>query len=53
MSKVVFSTTLSEPLTWANSRLVAQDPVEAVRETKEKGSRSMRTVDSLTSVALS
>ena len=31
MSKVVFSTTLSEPLSWANTQLVAQDPVEAVR----------------------
>ena len=33
--------------------LAAQDPVEAVHEMKEKGSRSMRTVGSLTSVALS
>ncbi len=48
MSKVVFSTTLSEPLSWANSRLVAQDPVEAVREMKQGGSKSMRTIGSLT-----
>jgi dihydrofolate reductase len=27
MSKVVFSTTLSEPLSWANTQLVAQDPL--------------------------
>jgi dihydrofolate reductase len=47
MSKVVFSTTLSEPLSWANTELVARDPVEAVREMKEQGSRSMRTMGSL------
>src|SRR3984893_3485059 len=40
MSKVVFSTTLREPLDWANTQLVAQDPVEAVREMKDKGSKS-------------
>ena len=48
MVKVVFSTTLREPLSWANSRLVAQDPVEAVREMKQESSMSMRTVGSLT-----
>jgi dihydrofolate reductase len=48
MSKVVFSTTLSEPLSWANTQLVAQDPVEAVREMKVKASVSMRTIGSLT-----
>jgi dihydrofolate reductase len=48
MSKVVFSSTLTEPLSWANSRLVAQDPVEAVREMKAEGSNSMRTIGSLT-----
>jgi dihydrofolate reductase len=48
MSKVVFSSTLSEPLAWANTELVAQHPVEAVREMKDKGSRSMRTLGSLT-----
>jgi dihydrofolate reductase len=48
MSKVVFSTTLSEPLTWPNSRLVAQDPVEAVKEMKRAASESMRTIGSLT-----
>jgi dihydrofolate reductase len=39
MSKVVFSSTLSEPLAWANTELVAQHPVEAVREMKDKGSK--------------
>ena len=48
MSKVVFSTTLSEPLSWANTQLVAQDPVGAVREMKDKASKPMRTMGSLT-----
>ena len=48
MSKVVFSTTLSEPLSWANTQLVTQDPVEAVREMKDKAATSMRTIGSLT-----
>ena len=49
MSKVVFSSTLSEPLAWANTELVSQDAVAAVREMKDKeGSRSMRTIGSLT-----
>jgi dihydrofolate reductase len=48
MSKVVFSTTLSEPLSWANTQLVTRDTVEAVREMKAKGSKSMRTIGSLT-----
>jgi dihydrofolate reductase len=48
LSKVVFSTTLSEPLSWPNTQLIARDAVEAVREMKDKGSRSMRTMGSLT-----
>jgi dihydrofolate reductase len=48
MSKVVFSTTLIEPLSWPNTQLVARDPVAAVREMKDKGSQSMRTIGSLT-----
>jgi dihydrofolate reductase len=47
MSKVVFSNTLSEPLAWANTQLVAGDAVEAVREMKANGLRSMRTIGSL------
>ena len=48
LSKVVFSRTLKEPLTWANTQLVARDAVEAVKEMKEKvGSSSMRTIGSL------
>lgn len=48
LSKVVFSSTLSEPLSWPNTELVAEDPVAAVREMKDTGSRSMRTMGSLT-----
>ena len=48
LSKVVFSTTLREPLSWANTQLVARDPVEAVRKMKDKDSKSMRTIGSLT-----
>jgi dihydrofolate reductase len=48
MPKVVFSTTLSEPLSWANTQLVARDPIQAVREMKENGPKSMRTIGSLT-----
>jgi dihydrofolate reductase len=48
LSKVVFSTTLSEPLSWPNTQLLARDAVEVVREMKDKGSRSMRTIGSLT-----
>ena len=48
MPKVVFSSTLTEPLEWANSTLVASDPVEAVREMKANRSTSMRTLGSLT-----
>ncbi len=47
MSKVVFSSTLTEPLSWPNTQLVGHDPVEAVREMKDKGT-SMRTLGSLT-----
>jgi dihydrofolate reductase len=47
MSKVVFSATLREPLSWANTRLVAGDATQAVRDMKHKGSRSMRTMGSL------
>jgi dihydrofolate reductase len=48
MSKIVFSSTLTEPLSWANTRLITSDPVEAVREMKDHGAESMRTLGSLT-----
>ena len=48
MRKIVFSTTLTEPLAWANTQLVNQDAAEAVRSMKaDKASRSMRTIGSL------
>jgi len=48
MSKVVFSSTLSEPLAWANTRLVDEDPVEAVRSLKAESTPGLRTIGSLT-----
>jgi dihydrofolate reductase len=48
MSKIVFSSTLTEPLSWPNTRLVTGDAVEAVRTMKDSGSESMRTMGSLT-----
>jgi dihydrofolate reductase len=46
LPKVVFSTTLQEPLSWPNTQLVNADAVEVVREMKDKG-ESMRTMGSL------
>jgi dihydrofolate reductase len=46
-SKVVFSSSLEEPLTWANTTLVRDDAVEAVRAMKERGSGLMSTIGSL------
>ena len=48
MSKVVFSSTLEEPLAWANTRVVSDDPVEAVRSFKAEGAPGLRTIGSLT-----
>ena len=45
--KVVFSSTLEPPLSWVNTELVVGDAVEAVREMKQRDSRPMRTVGSL------
>ena len=46
-SKVVFSSTLTEPLEWANTRLVAGDAVEAVRRLKEEDASELRTLGSV------
>ena len=46
-SKVVFSTSLEEPLTWANSALVRDDAVEVVRAMKEDGSGLLSTIGSV------
>jgi dihydrofolate reductase len=48
MSKIVFSSTLSEPLVWANTRLVGEDPVAAVRSLKAGSGPGLRTIGSLT-----
>jgi dihydrofolate reductase len=58
LSKIVFSSTLTEPLAWPNTRLISQDPtharasrvstaIETVRSMKETGTESMRTIGSL------
>lgn len=45
--KVVFSSTLTEPLTWTNSRLVRGDAAEAVRRLKADGDLPLSTIGSL------
>jgi dihydrofolate reductase len=47
LPKVVFSSTLEAPLSWANTDLVDGDAVEAVRTMKEQDSRPLRTIGSL------
>jgi dihydrofolate reductase len=46
-SKVVFSSSLQAPLAWDNSELVSGDAIEAVREMKQNGTSSMRTIGSV------
>jgi dihydrofolate reductase len=48
--KVVFSSTLEEPLGWANTTLVRADPVETVKKMKAEGSGLLSTLGSLTLV---
>lgn len=47
LPKVVFSRTLTPPLTWANTQVVAEDAVTALRRMKEEGSLPMRTIGSI------
>jgi len=47
-TKVVFSSTLEAPLTWANATLVRDDPVEAVRKMKQEDGNLLSTIGSLT-----
>ena len=47
MPKVVFSSTLEAPLSWANAELVSGDPVETVQDMKRRDSRPLRTIGSL------
>jgi dihydrofolate reductase len=46
-SKVVFSSSLDEPLSWANATLVRGDAVDAVRKMKAEGSGLLSTIGSL------
>jgi dihydrofolate reductase len=46
-SKVVFSSSLEEPLTWANSTLVRGDAAGAVRAMKQDGSGLLSTIGSV------
>ncbi|MGH2753069.1 MAG: dihydrofolate reductase family protein, partial [Actinomycetota bacterium] len=46
-TKMVFSASLEEPLTWANATLVRGDAVEVVREMKRDGSGLMSTLGSI------
>jgi dihydrofolate reductase len=45
--KIVFSSTLEDPLSWDNSRLVTDDPVAAVRSLKAEDGPGLRTLGSL------
>ena len=47
MPKVVFSSTLEAPLSWDNTELVGEDPVEAVQDMKRRDSRELRTLGSV------
>jgi dihydrofolate reductase len=47
MPKVVFSSSLKGPLSWANAELAEGDAVTAVQEMKRRGARPLRTVGSL------
>ena len=46
--KVVFSSTLQEPLAWSHTLLVRADPVEAARALKNDGDAPLRTIGSAT-----
>ncbi|MER7192851.1 dihydrofolate reductase family protein [Streptomyces flaveolus] len=48
MPKVVFSSTLEAPLSWSNTDLVREDPVQAVRDMKQRDAGPLRTLGSLT-----
>ena len=47
LPKVVFSSTLKAPLSWANTELVDGDAVEAVQDMKRRDARPLRTIGSL------
>ena len=45
--KIIFSSTLKEPLAWPNSELISGDAVEAVRELKRTRTGTLSTLGSL------
>jgi dihydrofolate reductase len=45
--KVVFSSTITEPLSWTNAELVSGDAVAFVRDMKKQEKRQLRTLGSL------
>ena len=47
LPKVVFSSTVAGPLSWANSELVNRDAVETVQDMKRRDWRPLRTVGSV------
>src|SRR5262245_48676262 len=47
MSEGVFSSTLAEPRSWANTRLVDEDAIDAVRAMKAGDGPGLRTIGSL------
>jgi dihydrofolate reductase len=47
LPKIVFSSSLSEPLTWANTKLIKDDAVTAVAGLKKSATEPMRTIGSL------
>jgi dihydrofolate reductase len=47
MPKIIFSSTLTEPLAWPNSELISGDAVEAVRELKRTREGTFSTLGSL------
>ena len=46
-SKVVFSSTLQMPLSWANTQLISEDAVEVVKKMKQEGDSPLTTLGSL------
>lgn len=46
-SKVVFSSSLQTPLSWANTDLASGDAIQAVRDMKQNRASPMRTIGSL------
>ena len=44
---MVFSSTLQSPLPWANTQLISEDAVEAVRKMKQEGNSPLTTLGSV------